>query len=638
MPRHAIPAILLATFVTFPAAATARAQTPADTFALAPVVVTATGVPTRADRLPVNVTVLRGKDLEARGIRTVAQALRLVPGVTVVETSSYGSQTSLFLRGGESDYAKVLVDGVPQSQPGVGFDFANLTTDDIDRIEIVEGPVSVLYGSDAVTGVVQIFTREGAGPAHAALSVQGGTYGSTDLGVSAGGGGERGSWSLGASRFSSDGSLPVNNHYRNGAFSGRLVWHPAATTRAALSLRYDDGLYHFPTTYPGAPLSTNQHDRERGPSVGLDLTHAFSRLDVGLTGTWRRQNLQYAIVPNDSTDTYNLPYASSDWMTRQGVEGRAVLHFAGSDALTAGATFEHQEMEGTTLGNVRTRDDGAGFLELVSGLERPLGFTLGARLEDNQRYGSFATYRAGVTYRVAGGTRLRGGVGTAFKEPTLYQNFAKGFVTGNQDLRPERSTSWEAGVEHELGRVIVRGTYFDEHFHNQIDYEAGATPNYQNARASWARGVELSVHAPLGTWGTVAAGYTYLRTHVTDGDTGSTALFRTGLALVRRPAHSATLTLTAGIPGGGSAAVTTAYVGSRSDIDFDAGGRVTLPAYTRVDLSAEYPLTGLGAAWAGVRVRARVDNAFASRYQEVASFPARGRTISFGGSWTVGSH
>ncbi|HEU5467258.1 MAG TPA: TonB-dependent receptor plug domain-containing protein, partial [Gemmatimonadales bacterium] len=224
------------------------AQTPGDTFKLAPVVVTATGVPTRADQLPVSVTVLKGSDLAARGIRTVSQALRLVPGAAVVETSSFGSQTSLFLRGGESDYAKVLVDGVPQGQPGVGFDYANLTTDDIDRIEVVSGPVSVLYGSDAVTGVVQIFTKTGQGGTQGTVSAHAGTYGSADYALSAGGGNERASWSLSGSRFTSDGSLPVNNHYRNGAVNGRLVVRPGDSTEAALSVRYDDGLYFFPTT------------------------------------------------------------------------------------------------------------------------------------------------------------------------------------------------------------------------------------------------------------------------------------------------------------------------------------------------------------------------------------------------------
>src|SRR6266508_2423354 len=134
-----------------------------DTVTLEPVVVTATRVPAPATAVPAAVTVLTGDALRASGIRTVADALRLVPGAAVMQAGSFGSQTSLFLRGGESDYVKVLVDGVPQNQPGGAFDFANLTTEAVDRAEIVRGRVRVLYGSDAMTGVIQVFTRTGQG-------------------------------------------------------------------------------------------------------------------------------------------------------------------------------------------------------------------------------------------------------------------------------------------------------------------------------------------------------------------------------------------------------------------------------------------------------------------------------------------
>src|SRR5258707_9630614 len=137
-------------------------QTPADTVVLNPVVVTATRIPTPADGVPVAVTVLRGTELRERGILTVAEALRGVPAANVVTTNSYGSQTSLFLRGGQSNYVKVLIDGVPQNVPGGAYDFANLTTDNIERIEVVRGPASVLYGSDAVAGGVERFLRGGA--------------------------------------------------------------------------------------------------------------------------------------------------------------------------------------------------------------------------------------------------------------------------------------------------------------------------------------------------------------------------------------------------------------------------------------------------------------------------------------------
>src|SRR5207247_631546 len=134
------------------------AQEPTDTVTLRPVVVTATRVPTPADAVTAAVTVISGADLRAQGIRTVLDALRGVPAAAVVQTGSFGGVTSLFLRGGQSKYVKVLVDGVPVNEPGGAFDFAHLTTDNVERIEVLRGPASVLYGSDAVTGVVQIFT------------------------------------------------------------------------------------------------------------------------------------------------------------------------------------------------------------------------------------------------------------------------------------------------------------------------------------------------------------------------------------------------------------------------------------------------------------------------------------------------
>jgi len=132
-----------------------------DTTRLAELVVTPTRLPTPADAVVSSVTVITGEDLRARGVRFVQDALREVPGAAVVQVGSFGGVSSLFLRGGESDYVKVLIDGVPANQSGGAFNWANLTTDNVDRIEIMRGPGSVIYGSDAVSGVVQIFTRGG---------------------------------------------------------------------------------------------------------------------------------------------------------------------------------------------------------------------------------------------------------------------------------------------------------------------------------------------------------------------------------------------------------------------------------------------------------------------------------------------
>src|SRR4051812_38921042 len=194
-----------------------------DTTRLGTVVVSASKVPTPASTLTQAITVLSGADLRARGVTRVVDALREVPGAALVQSGSYGAVTSLFLRGGESRYTKVLIDGVAVNAPGGFFDFSHLTTDNIDRIEIVRGPASVLYGADAVSGIVQIFTRRGSGDPRASIGVRGGTYNSLDIDADAAGSTPLGGVSLGAAQHSTDGILPFNNQYKNGTISSALT-------------------------------------------------------------------------------------------------------------------------------------------------------------------------------------------------------------------------------------------------------------------------------------------------------------------------------------------------------------------------------------------------------------------------------
>jgi vitamin B12 transporter len=182
-----------------------------DTTQLRTVVVSASKVPRPESTLTQPVTVLTGEDLRARGVTKVSDALREVPGAMLVQNGSYGAVTSLFLRGGESRYTKVLIDGVAVNSSGGFFDFSHLTTDNIDRIEIVRGPASVLYGADAVSGIVQIFTRRGSDQSRASLGARAGRYRSLDIDADAAGGSPFGQFSLGAARHSTDGLLPFNN-------------------------------------------------------------------------------------------------------------------------------------------------------------------------------------------------------------------------------------------------------------------------------------------------------------------------------------------------------------------------------------------------------------------------------------------
>ncbi len=612
------------------------AQQPGDTVRLEPIVVTATRLPTPAGEVPAAVTVLEGNDLRAQGVRTVADALRAVPGATIVATDSYGSQTSLFVRGGQSDYVKVLIDGVPQNAPGGAYDFSNLTTDDVERIEVVRGPVSVLYGSDAVTGVVQIFTRNGRGPGRGSLVTGWGTYGTSDFQASVAGGSERGGYAFTVSRLASDGIYPVDNRYRNDVVSGRVRLHPDGRSDAAVSFRYRDALYHFPTDYKGDTVSNNQHQLDRGPSVGLDVGRRFSsRIEGRLAADWHRDNYQYALAPNGPADTTTFPYSSSDWVTRAGLDARANVRLSPSDVLTAGAAVEREAMEGTTLYTARSRSNGAGYVQLVSGRGAPLSLTLGARLEDNQQFGTYATYRVGSVLRFNGRIRALLSVGTGFKEPTFYQNFATGYVHGNPHLAPEHSSSWETGFEYALPRpaVTARVTYFDQRFRDLIDYNGTDTAtSYFNVPSADARGLELTSDGSIGPGLHLNVAYTYLETRVTKGgtDNGATALLRPGQSLIRRPRHSGTLGLGYRLATRGSAVLTASYTGRREDVDYAVSQRVTLPAYVRIDAGLQYDVLPPHGAAPGLGVSARVENLLDHAYEEVKNFPARRRTVFVG--------
>lgn len=622
-----------------------QAQEPTDTVELTPVVVTATRVPRPAADVPVLVTVLSGEDLRARGIGSVFEALRDVPGAAVVQTGAFGGQTSLFLRGGQSNYVKVLVDGVPVNQPGGAFDFANLRTDNVERIEVLRGPASVLYGSDAVTGVVQIFTHRGGGPGTGELTLGGGTYGTLDWDVQTSGGNRTASYSFGASRLTSDGIYAFNNNYRNTLASALVRLAPDSRTDATLTVRYHDNTFHFPTNGAGVPQDQNQYTYGSGPTLGLDLGHYFTpKLEARLLLARNTTAGGYDDQP-DSVSDGNL-FHSLDKFARSSGDVRMNLHLPAGSIVTAGAAFEQEHDRSTNVcqspfGDCTSpaidtsRWNRALYAQLVSDVARRISLVAGVRLDDNQRFGTYGTYRAGVVYRVARDTRARLAAGTSFREPTFYENFATGFSTGNPDLKPEHARGWEAGLEQSAagGRARVSGTFFDQRFVDMIDYNPTATPNYHNIAGATARGVELGVHLAPGV-ASLALSYTYLFTRVTSAgfDPSSGAALASGQPLVRRPKHSARLYAEYHLRERGTASVTVTYVGDRQDQDFATFPfpRVTLPSYTRVDLASEIQLLRSQGTAPGLAASVRIENLFDAAYEEVRNFRARGRTIRIG--------
>jgi vitamin B12 transporter len=625
------------------------AQDVRDTVRLSDVVVTATRLPASLAATTADVTVLTGEELRAHGFTTVADALRLVPGGDVVATGPQGGATSLFLRGGESGYVRVLLDGVPLNPPGGAYDFANLTTDDVERIEIVRGPASVLYGSDAVSGVVQVFTRRGLGPARWEAGARGGTFGSRgfDLGVA---GGETGgaAGALSWSHFTTDGIYAFNNRYRHDVVGGSASVAPDARTTARVAVRYTDDLYHYPTDPSGNVVHHHQYTTGREAVASLDAGRFLTprvegRLLLGLTESRGRVD-QEPDGPGDTLGFYG--FQSYDRLSRRSADARLNVYAARGTVLTGGAVFEteaerssnaSQSQYGPSSGSlVVSRWNRAVYAQAVSDLDEHLALNAGARLEDNRAFGTFFTYRAGVAYR-RGGTKLRAALGSAFREPSFFENYATGYVIGNPDLKPERSRSWDAGLEQSwlAGRLSFSATWFAQRFRDLIQYTATAPvsggPNYYNVAAANASGLELEgrawpVHALE-----ITARYTYLRTRAADSgfDGASYAL---GKRLLRRPTHAASLDAAYSAPGGASASVTAQYVGDRDDEDFSAfpGRRVVLSAYVRVDLAGELPLLAGRGARPRVTATLRVENLFDERYEQVLHFPARRRALWVG--------
>jgi vitamin B12 transporter len=619
------------------AAPTLRAQqTATDTAKLHPVVITATRVRVAQTAPTVATTVIDGDSLHARGITTVLDALKQVPDVVISQSGSYGSTTSLFMRGGESDYVQVLIDGVPVNDPGGQIDLANLTTDNVERIEVVRGPASVLYGSNAVTGVIQIFTRRGQGDARLDADARAGSFGTRDLEAALSRGGALGSLSLAGARHRTDGIYAFNSDYHNNVVSALARVTPDSVSDARLALRYTDADAGVATDFTGAVTDSNQFHTERRIVASLDAGHFFTRrlegrVLVGGTRTDARSANQL-----DSPAESDFPYDVRSRVYRRSADGRVNFYLDPATALTVGAAYEWQRLRSQDVDDSRTNR--AAYAQVVGG-RSAVSYTVGGRVDRNDVFGTFATARIAAAYALPSGTRLRASFGTAFKEPTILETSSTGaFVVGNPNLRPERTRSWDAGVSQDLaqGHASLSATYFDQRFRDLIQYNptppSEGDPNYLNIARANASGVELELHLALANALSVVANYTFLRTRVLDAgvDAGPAANFVNGERLLRRPSHSGSVGVGYRLARRSSVHLDLTRVGDRVDIDFAQFVRVQAPAYTKVDLSAELGLLTAPRSASGVALTLRLDNALDEHYQSVYGFDAPGRALLVG--------
>ena len=642
--------------------ATVLAQRADTTVSLEPVIVTATTLPTPSSSLSQPVTVLNGDQLRARGVLTVAEALREAPGATVAQSGSYGGVTSLFLRGGESRYAKVLIDGTPINSVGGTQFFENLSMDNVDRIEIVYGPSSALYGADAVSGVIQIFTKRGAGPATLDADARAGTYGSHDESVSLRGGVPSVGYSIGGGWHATDGVYAFNNAYQNGDLNGSLQLRPDEKSEVSLTTRYTGSVYHFPTDFTGAANDTNSYTREHRLVLGLDASRRVAsgvRLRL-IAGDNEVHGLSEDTKASGDTAAPLAKTSSPTDGYRRFAEGRVEATIGKLGTATVGAQYQVEAQRsrvvtlnyaadparGTTVvtpGSDDHRITRGYYLALQGTPISLLSYDLSARHDDHSDFHGVNTYHAGATLALWTGARLRAAYGTGFNAPSFDETQGSAYNIGNPLLQPEQSHSLDVGLVQTLfdGRVRASVGAFDQRFSNQIQFVSGAfggppdfvqlTPSYySNLTQARSKGYqsELDVALPFGFSG--AASYTQTIAQVFAVPPGYGGSQMPGDALLRRPSHSGTASLFYARSSDWSIGASADYVGKRPDMDFSQfpSPTVTLAPYVKLGLSGSLRVFRTDAT--SVSLTARVDNALDRRYHDVFNFPAPGRAILVG--------
>lgn len=652
--QHRIPGAIVALLGAILVAHPVVAQD--DPVEIEGLVVTATPIPLELTSLGSHITVLEADDLRSRGLMRVTDALRSVPGISVAENGSMGSVTSVFMRGGESDQVQVMIDGVQVNQPGGSFDFSGLELASVERIEIVRGPASALHGSDAVAGVIHIITRDGASGAPSSASIRAGSYGRLDGTLSVNGGDADASYGFTLGRYTTDGILAFNNGHENTVLTGKAAFRLAEQTTARLSGRIGDRQYSFPTDFSGAVVDENQFTFNDETSLSVEVEQGLGdRAALRVLATSYSVDAGTDDAPDGPADTLGFfGFQSLDSYRRNALDLRTNVRLGDGVTATLGGEYEEQRVRsfnesasafGISTGrSANERSNRAGYLHLTGG-RGALAGNAGVRVEDNELYGGFVSWQAGLSWTVSPVLRFRSAAGRGIKEPTFFETFAQGFTVGNPALDPEISTSFEVGVESTLlqDRLTLQATGFRQELEDLIQYTgtppAPGEPNYFNVAGARAQGLELGATLRAGIF-SVGVDGTWLDTEVTDAgfDEGPGATFVNGERLLRRPDFTGTVRLDANPVPALRVGVQLQHVGERADRDFNAfpAEAVTLEAYQLLGASLEWSVLNPGRDRTGLAVTLAGRNLADESYQDVFGFRAPGRILTVGARVTLG--
>jgi vitamin B12 transporter len=633
------------------------------------VVVSANRTETTAEQAAVAANVITEQQLAARQFPMIFDMLREIPGLQINAYGPIGALAEVFTRGADSTGTLVLLDGVPLNDPGGELHLENITSEGLDRVEIVRGPESALFGAEAAAGVIQLFTKHGdpenAVP-HGSFSYERGSF-QTDRWIANLNGGlpSRLDYSLSASQFHTAGEWP-NTFNRNNTGTADLGYKISDSTELRAIFRVYDAIAGVPgqIAYGIDDLVPNEHERDDTVSLRLDdsrgsnfrqqFTFGFHRLTDryndnepfgaqplaalvrNVAGppaavyfvTLVDPNNPPAVIPPGLSLVQTTNYFGGDNdslnLTERKIGGyQGTLSYRGG-ALVFG--YDYQDQSGNLSGIEASRSNNGLFANVQQNFGRRIFLSGGARVEHSSAFGTIGSGRGGASFLLLGehgalsSTWFRLSAGRGVTEPSLLENYANipPYEIGNPALRPETTTTFEAALASEWWgrRVKTEVAVFRNSFHDLIAY---VEPTWENIEASWARGVETSAQARVTNYLLVTGAYMRLDTRITSSTTPESSDTGIGEPLVRRPRNSGSLSI-AVTPKRWSLVVGGSFVGERQDADFTFG--VTRnPGYENIYASASYDIAR------HFTPILKVDNLLNQRYEEVLGYQALSRGI-----------
>lgn len=588
-------------------------------------------VPVSAERFGASFSVLDKAAIEARQVPVVAELLRDLPGLAVSRTGTVGSQTQIRIRGAEGNQTLVLIDGIEATDP-VGnfeFDFADLVTTGIERIEVLRGPQGALYGSEAIGGVIQILTRDpGEGTEFEAFA-EGGSFGTARLGATASAGTERLGATVSVGWHDTDGVSAApggteRDGYRNRTLSGKIVARPLDGLTLGLVARH-----------VAAETEVDAQDFLSGRVVDADIGRDFeafygrAHAALALFDDLLTQTVSLELTDTDSNNVTDGAFDNAFSGERFKLRWQSTLD-TGTVALTG--AVEHEELRFRAVAadpadpaNQRQKDDQTSLVgeARVEAFDR-LFLTLGLRHDMNDVFADETTWRTTLALDIDAATQLHGSYGTGVSDPTFFDRF--GFFPdqfiGNPDLTPERARGWDVGLRREFldGRLRLDATWFSTDLRDEIvsvfDVATFLSTVENQAGQSDRRGVELAARYEPAPGLVLDAAWTFLDAEEPDGSRE-----------IRRARHIASFTATwTPANGRGEVSLDLDYNGEQDDLDFSAfpARRVTLDDFLLVTLAARWRLAR------GLELFGRIENLLDQEHSAVLGFNTPG-IGAFGG-------